>query len=94
MGFWNWANRKLNNVRFGECVPAPCYQTKGQDVHESLARSGLNFSIIGAQGGFILERSTYDTSRDRHDRRLFLISEQEDLSARVGEIVAMEMLRG
>jgi hypothetical protein len=47
-----------------------------------------------AEGGVVLQRYHYNHKTDNNETRLFLISEDRDVAMRVGEIVAMEIMRG
>lgn len=54
----------------------------------------FHFSVLPGTGGFVLKRSTYDPRTDRQADTLHIIPESEDLASSIGNIVAMEMIRG
>lgn len=53
----------------------------------------LNFTMMLAEGGVVLQQTYYDEKTDRRKNKMYLIPEDQDVAQRVGEIVAMEILR-
>jgi CO dehydrogenase/acetyl-CoA synthase delta subunit len=64
---------------------------KIQDI--SIDSDGLRFRIMQADGGHIVEISSYDSVRDRSNVQLHIITSDQDFSQRLGHIVTMEVLR-
>ena len=87
-----WLKRKLRKwIREEDIYPIaeaarPVAQV-GVDVE------GLSFNVMPAYGGVILQTRRYDRKTDRNNYNTHIITDEEDLSTRVGQIVAMEILR-
>lgn len=54
---------------------------------------GLNFIVMPAIGGTIVQMRTYDRKTDRSNHITHLIPDGEDISERIGHIVSLEILR-
>ena len=54
---------------------------------------GMNFTIHMANGGYVLEYSTYNDKTDRHDNALHIINSDTDLGQGIAHIITLEMLR-
>lgn len=54
---------------------------------------GIKFSIMAAHGGAILQTRKYDNRTDRNLYNTYIIADGEDVAERVGQIVALELLR-
>ena len=52
---------------------------------------GLNFNVMPAQGGTIIQLRQYDRKTDRHNNSTHIISEGKDVAEEIGKIVAMEL---
>ena len=52
---------------------------------------GLNFTVMPAQGGTIVQLRSYDRKNDRHDNSTHIIPEGQDIAETIGKIVAMEL---
>ena len=55
--------------------------------------SGLNFTIFSASGGHVVEYRSYDTKSDERINNLHIITSDQDIGERIGQIVTMELLR-
>lgn len=53
----------------------------------------VSFTVHTASGGYVVESSYYDESRDRTERTLHIITGQEDFSAELGKAVFMALLK-
>lgn len=60
---------------------------------ESIDANGMNFSVYKANGGYVVEYRQYDRQRDRHDNKLHIINEDQDLGDALGKIISFEALR-
>lgn len=60
---------------------------------ESIDANGMNFSVYKANGGYVVEYRQYDRQRDRHDNKLHIINEDQDLGEALGKIISFEALR-
>jgi hypothetical protein len=54
---------------------------------------GMNFNVMQANGGVIVQLRKYDRKTDRNNHSTHIITDNEDLAERIGQIVALEMLR-
>lgn len=53
---------------------------------------GINFRVINAQGGRIVQVTYYDSKTDRNRASLHLITPDEDLATCLAHILALETL--
>ena len=68
--------------------------TKSRDYEDiSDYRNVMKFEIVPARGGMIFTIRTYDEKSDNHKHLHYVIHDDEDVAARIGEIVSLEMLR-
>ena len=88
-----WLKKKIKNWLFNENNPA------GIEIASSPVRSngvdvdGLSFNVMAANGGVIIQTRKYERKTDRNIYSTHIITDEEDLSQRIGQIVAMEILR-
>jgi hypothetical protein len=52
---------------------------------------GLNFTVMPAQGGTIVQLRRYDRKHDRNENSTHIIPEGKDVAEEVGKIVAIEL---
>lgn len=64
-----------------------------EDHSPDITRNSLRFSVLSARGGTIVQIHQYERRTDETNVVTYVISDGEDIAARVGEIVSMEMLR-
>ena len=69
--------------------------TKASHDYEDISdyRNVMKFEIVPARGGMIFTIRTYDEKSDNHKHLHYVIHDDEDVAARIGEIVSLEMLR-
>lgn len=79
----NWAQRS-------EWKSQTCEPVVSSD---RLNGSGLNFTIFSASGGHVVEYRSYDTKSDERINNLHIITSDQDIGERIGQIVTMELLR-
>lgn len=60
----------------------------------SLGSQPMHLKIYRANGGTIVETTTYDRQKDRHGNQLHIISHDTDLGEGLSKIITMESLRG
>ena len=53
---------------------------------------GIDFSIIKANGGWIVEVSTYDRKIDETQRSLHLINNDQELGDSIAKVITYELL--
>jgi len=92
----NWIRQKLHNFIFAQdSLVAEKPSTKNSVVSRgrTLDSRGMNFTIHQANGGYVLEYSTYNDKTDRHDNALHIITADTDLGQGIAHIITLEMLR-
>ena len=52
---------------------------------------GLNFTVMSAQGGVIVQLRRYDEKASRSNYSTHIISEGQDVAETIGKIVALEL---
>lgn len=94
----NWFRNKLHNFIFPQdnLVTESKHHrrnnlaiTKGS----SLDNRGMNFTIHQANGGYVLEYSSYDEKTDRNTNTLHIINSDTDLGQGIAHVITLEMLR-
>ena len=92
-----WLKRKLRNWLNNEiedCYPVEVGRMSIKRVASSeLESPTLNFKVMKAQGGTIVETSRYDHKADRHYTSLHIIQDSEDMGEQLGKIVTYENLK-
>jgi hypothetical protein len=53
----------------------------------------IRFNIYHANGGRVVEVSSYDLHKDRHKRSLYVITSDQDFGREIDKIVTMEALK-
>jgi hypothetical protein len=53
----------------------------------------ISFKVQAVQGGTLIETRWYDTKTDNNDRKLHIVTNDENLAEAVGKIVTMELLK-
>ena len=86
-----WLSRKIrrwldNSIELA-CEPAVVRASSGVDI------DGISFNVMTANGGIILQTRQYDRKTDRNHYTTHIIRDDEDIATRVGQIVALELLR-
>jgi hypothetical protein len=70
------------------------YIMVNEEPISSLHSSGtLNFTLHPATGGYILQFSTYNALTDERESKLHIITTDQDLGERIGQIISFELLR-
>jgi hypothetical protein len=72
----------------------PSRLVAGIDRHNGLDSNPMVMKIYRANGGTIVETSTYDRQKDRHANQLHIIGHDVDLGQGLSKIITMESLRG
>lgn len=95
----NWLRLKLHNFIFpqdtNELVESKPHRRGTALISRGsqLDNRGMNFTIHMANGGYVLEYSTYNDKTDRHDNALHIITSDTDLGQGIAHIITLEMLR-
>ena len=97
----NWFRQKLHNFIFPQdtnetiatAVPGSKHHNQLISRGSQLDSRGMNFTIHMANGGYVLEYSTYNEKTDRHDHALHIINSDTDLGQGIAHVITLEMLR-
>ena len=94
----NWFRQKLHNFIFpqdsNEVVETKTHRGRALISRGSqLDSRGMNFTIHMANGGYVLEYSTYNDKTDRHDNTLHIIPSDQDMGQGIAHIITLELLR-
>ena len=94
----NWFRQKLHNFIFpsdiNEVVESKTHRGRPLISRGSqLDSRGMNFTIHMANGGYVLEYSSYNEKTDRHDNTLHIINSDTDLGQGIAHVITLEMLR-
>jgi hypothetical protein len=54
---------------------------------------GIRFQVYKANGGMVVETSSYDRHKDRHHNSLHIITDDQDLGKELAKIITMETLK-
>ena len=94
----NWFRQKLHNFIFPQDTNE-VVETKTNRGRALISRGshldsrGMNFTIHMANGGYVLEYSSYNEKTDRHDNTLHIINSDTDLGQGIAHVITLEMLR-
>ena len=95
----NWLRHKLHNFIFPQDNEVVEARTSGRK-HNLISRgsqidsrNGMSFTIHQANGGYVLEYSSYDEKTDRHNNNLHIITSDQDMGQGIAHIITLEMLR-
>lgn len=88
-----WLNQdgqkeKLMNRNTGQSVYA---QPKAEGSAQLEAKH-IRFNLYRAAGGFVVETSNYNPTKDHSDRKLYIINNENDLGHELAKIVTLEGL--
>ena len=93
MGMTNWIRTKLHNFIFPRDNDAPDKIASVRESHEADI-DGMRFTVMPAEGGTIVQMRIYDRKRDESNNKTYVIPDTEtDIAHRIGQIVALELLR-
>jgi hypothetical protein len=89
----NWLRRKLHSFLYPDneikAATAGSIAIRNDDVEVD----GLRFSVMSANGGIIVQLRQYDRKTDRNNHSTYIITDDEDVAVRIGQIVSMELLK-
>lgn len=92
----NWIRHKLHNFIFPSSNDGAIASSSKMSVRESTDADidGMRFTVMPAEGGTIVQMRTYDRRKDESNTKTYVIPETEqDIAHRIGQIVAMELIR-
>jgi hypothetical protein len=82
--------QKLRDWLYSDDADEAVYVERDHDRPDF--EGGINFRVINAQGGRIVQVHYYDNKTDRNRTSLHLITPDEDLAASLAHILALETL--
>ena len=90
-----WFKRKLRNWLNSEedCYPVEISPGRARISLSDIESPSVNFKVMKANGGIVVETSRYDRQRDRHETALHIIQDNEDMGNALGKIVTFENLK-
>lgn len=94
----NWFRQKLHNFIFQQDIEVAETRPSTRK-HNLISRGsqldnrGMNFTIHQANGGYVLEYSSYDEKTDRNTNTLHIINSDTDLGQGIAHVITLEMLR-
>lgn len=93
-----WLMKSVKEViqqdRENELTTAKLSRGLAVERSNGLDSQPMHLKIYRANGGTIVETSTYDKQRDRHGNQLHIIGHDTDLGEGLSKIITMESLRG
>jgi len=94
-----WANRQIRDL---EKYPEDSVNSYGVASKSSMptpvgslsgnGNNGMNFVVYSANGGKIVEFSSYDPHTSRSTRNLYIVTDKEDLGEEIAHIITVESL--
>ena len=96
----NWIRQKLHNFIFSQDTELVETKTSHRGSRGLISRgssidsrNGMSFTIHQANGGYVMEYSSYDEKTDRNSHNLHIITSDQDLGQGIAHIITLEMLR-
>ena len=86
-----WLKRKLRRWLDDDKVQAVCEPAIVRSNHIDI--DGISFNVMQATGGVIVQTRQYNSKTDRNMYSTHIITDQENLSERIGQIVSIELLK-
>lgn len=89
----NWLRNSLRNFIYPQDISisekmSVVRTNEGPDIE------GMRFTVMPAEGGTIVQMRIYDRRKDESNNKTYVIPDTEqDIAHRVGQIVAMELIR-
>ena len=66
----------------------------GINSHESLhGNNPLRFTIYKANGGLIIQTSSYNDKQDTENTHLYIVNDNENLASELSKIITLETLK-
>ena len=88
-----WIKRKLKNWLINQLEDIPVSEKLASRRSVGTYQNGLNISVYGAEGGHVLECTTYNKQTDDRESRLYIIKDTDDFATRLSDIIIVESLR-
>jgi len=89
----NWLRRRLHNFIFEQDSNMSKPLATVRESHEPDI-DGMRFTVMVAEGGTIIQMRTYDRRKDESNNKTYVIPDSEDdIAHRIGQIVALELIK-
>lgn len=89
----NWLRTRLHNFIFPQDSHAIASKMSVRE-NDTPDIDGMRFTVMVAEGGTIVQMRTYDRRKDESNNKTYVIPETEqDIAHRIGQIVAMELIK-
>ena len=88
--FFRWLYSRLRRVDLVESENCVKVSSLG---HSNLESRGMSFTIHQANGGHVLEYSSYDKKTDKRNNSLHIISVDQDLGQQIAHAITIETLK-
>ena len=89
----NWLRTKMTRFLFPPEQNAIAKMASVREREEADIE-GMRFTVMPAEGGTIVQMRVYDRRKDENNTKTYVIPETEpDIAHRIGQIVAMELIR-
>jgi hypothetical protein len=90
-----WVREDWNRVRHGDGdVIATSKSINTLSAGRRMDQpNGMNFTIHSANGGYVMEYTSYDPRTDERNNALHIITSDQDLGQGIAHIITLEMLR-
>jgi hypothetical protein len=72
---------------------APQHLVVKENHFEHRPDKTVNFKLMFASGGKIIQTQRYDTVRQEHNSNLYIITEEQNLGEELEKIITIELLR-
>jgi len=90
----NWLRQRLHNFIFPQDHREEKLSMNTVRANDAPDIEGLRFTVMPAEGGTIVQMRIYDRRKDESNNKTYVIPDTEqDVAHRVGQIVAMELIR-
>jgi hypothetical protein len=90
----NWLRTRLHNFIFPQDISITEGSKISVHAKETPDIEGMRFTVMPAEGGTIIQMRVYDRRKDESNNKTYVIPDSEqDVAHRVGQIVAMELIR-
>ena len=97
----NWLKLKLRNwANSAQDIEDMNYVSQKMSTGIAIGRGpsldsdkGIRFQVYKANGGMVVETSTYDRHKDRSYNGLYIITDGKDLGQELAKIITMETLK-
>lgn len=94
--FWRYLARKIKRTQDESeqdiVLTSTQASVRARDSFET--DEGLNMQVFKATGGRIVSFHHYDRKTDRTNRKVYIITDEQDFERELGKIITLESMRG